>query len=177
MNIVIFLFVAFIALGIWQTINKSTLRKNATVYYDSLLTNFEAAKSYIQPDGLCMIAIDNIQQRVLVADPKSNKIFDYADILSCEMLVDGQMVSSKSIGGALAGGLMFGTAGAVVGSNMGKTKYNKNVRSVKLKLLVNDVLNPAYELSFYKKPGIAKAQAAQVECQSWLDTLTVAIAK
>jgi hypothetical protein len=189
MAIFLFIVAAFIALGIYNSVNKSRQKKELLLQYSMLsqtVSDFSIAKLYTQPDGNCYIALDTQRKKFLFAgrrDTKGgqtiwHKVVDFKDILKSEILVDGQTISTKSAGGALAGGLLFGTVGAVVGSNTGTTRYRKDVTNVKLKVIINDLVKPTYEMIFYNKTvnkNISPVDA-QAQCQAWQDTIVVAMA-
>lgn len=198
MTIFLLLVFAIIIAGIWQgAINnkRHKLLKEQLLTVPTIVPGFKVDKSYVHHAGLSYIALDNTNKQILLATPKSkvdiakalakdkssfivdHKLISYNDIIKSELIVDGQTVSSKSYSGALAGGLLLGTTGAVIGSNTGKTKYSKDIKTIKLKLLLNDVANPSYELLFYNKTTDIKAtlNKAQESCQNWQDTLSVVI--
>lgn len=70
-----------------------------------------------------IIKFDDDTKRILFQ--KRNTIHDYGDIESFEIRRDDETVSSKSLGRAITGGIIFGGAGAVVGAVMAKDKEKK----------------------------------------------------
>ena len=76
-----------------------------------------------------MIALCVALRKVVVArkpgpgDRLISQSFGFDENIKTDVVADGKEVSSKSASGA-PGGLLFGTAGAVVGSNTGKTTYS-----------------------------------------------------
>lgn len=108
---------------------------------------------------------------------KIQQIFDYDDIVDFELLEDGNSVASGGLGRALAGGVLFGGAGAIVGGVTGKKKNKEFCRSLRMKVTVNDIQNPAVYINFIetktKKDGFVYktiAQQAQ-ECLSLLQLI------
>lgn len=73
-------------------------------------------------------------------------------ILSSEVIIDGETITSTSrgsqIGGALVGGAVLGGVGAVIGGLSGKTKSNEQVKSIDIKLTINDLEQPIYKINF-----------------------------
>lgn len=61
-----------------------------------------------------------------------NSIIEYENILSYSLIEDGAAVTSGSVGSAVAGGLLFGETGAIVGGITGKRKTSDAVTSVKI---------------------------------------------
>jgi len=202
-GLLIFLAVAgiFIVLPIWLIVRVFKLRsKNKSlnknfISLPSTIQGFNPTKHFTHAYNQMLIAIDSDQQKVLLAKrltsaewklvKKRNvhapdyifRLVDFKQIIRSEMLVDGNQVASRSLGGAIIGGALFGGVGAIVGSNVSSATVKKNVETVKLKLLLKDINEPAYELIFFDKKRLdLNPQAAQQECQHWHDTITVAVA-
>lgn len=72
-------------------------------------------------------------------------IFEYSNLLSFELLEDGDSVAKGGLGRAMVGGLLFGGVGAVVGGVTGRKK-NKNIcNSMRLRVtLKNAHVNTVY---------------------------------
>lgn len=121
------------------------------------------------------VAFDEAQQKWALLNSWSGKIvvtFDYNDIVDFELMEDGESVASGGLGRALAGGVLFGGVGAIVGGVTGKRRSNEFCSSLKLKVTINDVTNPVIYVNFIesktKKNGFTYktiAEAAQ-ECLS-----------
>jgi hypothetical protein len=172
---------------IWYVYHqKAKLRDAAIRAFIKLPDRFKQNKWYMNPDGQGTIAIDATNQQVYLGRRRVEddlvkglvicRTVGFNGIIRADMIVDGQEVSSKSAGGALVGGLMFGIAGAVVGSNTGKTKYRKEVKSVKLRLVIRDLQSPTFDVVFYQQGSFkVSAVKAQEECEQWLNTIIVAV--
>lgn len=68
------------------------------------------------------------------------------DLIDCRISVDDEILGGS--GGALAGAVLFGTTGAIVGSTTGK----KNVTRLTLNIVTADVRNPAVRIDLIKTP-------------------------
>ncbi len=103
---------------------------------------------------------------------KKKQIYSYSDIVNFELLEDGDSVASGGLGRALVGGVLFGGAGAIVGGVTGKKKSKGICTSLKLKITVNDMNNPAVYINFIetktKKDGFVYKEIAKQaqECLS-----------
>lgn len=75
------------------------------------------------------------------------------------MLEDGETVSQGGLGRALAGGALFGGAGAVVGGVTGKKKSKGVCTSLRVKVTLKDINNPVAYVDFItfraKKDGFS----------------------
>ncbi|MCD7851227.1 MAG: hypothetical protein LUH63_16840 [Parabacteroides sp.] len=77
-----------------------------------------------------IIAIDKNREKIVYIDDKGdtliNKEFSFSDIISCELIKDGETVYKKStirtVGGALVGTVLAGGTGAIIGGLSGGTK-------------------------------------------------------
>lgn len=80
---------------------------------------------------------------------KKKKIYKYSDIVDFELLEDGESIIKKGgVGRAVAGGLLFGGVGAVVGGVTGKQKTKSLCESLKIKITINDINNPVVYVKF-----------------------------
>lgn len=87
---------------------------------------------------------DNIQY--------SARTYDYKDILESEVIIDGETITktsrSSQLGGAILGGILAGGVGAVIGGLSGKTASKEKVKTIQLKVIVNDTKKPLQIITF-----------------------------
>ena len=108
---------------------------------------------------------------------KHPRIFHYADIVDYELLEDGNTLTKGGLGRAVAGGLLFGGVGAVVGGVTGKKHGKSTCSQLQIKITVNNVSEPTEYITFIsseiKKDGmIYKTMAKQAqECLSLLQVI------
>ena len=67
-------------------------------------------------------------------DPENPEIYDYNEIIDYELTEDGVQIAKGGLGSAVAGGMMFGGVGAIVGSNVGSKKINTIVEDISLRV-------------------------------------------
>lgn len=88
-------------------------------------------------------------------DFESVTFFDCEDLISTEIVIDGKTITKtnkdEALGGALAGGILFGGVGAVVGAIAGNetSETEKDIEKIDLVLNVNDTKNPIINLNFF----------------------------
>lgn len=82
--------------------------------------------------------IDTVHKKWQAIGP----VHSYEDLISYEYQEDGGTIISGGVGSAIAGGVLFGGIGAIVGSNTGKKKQSDFVNSMKIRLTVNSMSNP-----------------------------------
>lgn len=80
------------------------------------------------------------------------KTFSYKDILESEVVIDGETVTKTSrksqVGGAILGGILAGGVGAIIGGLSGKTSSKEKVKTIQLKIIINDTKNPLQIITF-----------------------------
>lgn len=92
---------------------------------------------------------DDVNQFIAIATPSDIYVIRYDDIVSVSYDENGNDVFNKSLGGAVVGGLLFGGVGAIVGGNTAKTKQNKEIRSMSMKILLKSTSKTNIILKIY----------------------------
>ncbi|MCV9888772.1 SHOCT domain-containing protein [Metabacillus halosaccharovorans] len=86
----------------------------------------------------------------------SARTFHYIDILESEVIIDGETVTktsrSSQVGGAILGGILAGGVGAIIGGLSGKTSSKEKVKTIQLKVIVNDTKKPLEIITFLNEP-------------------------
>ena len=102
--------------------------------------------------GNYMFIIDNFLKVLVIINPITHNVFNFSDILDVTYEENGTQLYSKStsrtVGGALVGGVLMGGAGAVVGGLSGASSQSKEVRSIDIKILLRSTDRPSYVLHF-----------------------------
>ena len=152
------------------------------------LTNFTATKKQMGFWGL--IAIDDNKKQIAIKEHGDTiVIYSYNDILSCEIVEDGETVYQKSrtIGRSIIGGAIAGGTGAVIGGLSGKTKENKEIKSLVLRIVFKSTNKPIVKLGFIdaerskEKVDLSQPYYAQLykealdSVKDWKDTFEIII--
>jgi len=77
-----------------------------------------------------------------------NVVFNYSDIISYELLEDGESITKGGLGRAVAGGVLFGGVGAVVGGVTGKKKTKKEINEFRIKIITRNETYPEIYINF-----------------------------
>lgn len=104
------------------------------------------------------IGIDEVGKKIVLAKCRDQfakniqkGIYSFDDIVSVEILEDGNASNtvsrSSQLGNAVVGGLLFGGVGAVIGGASAARKAK--VKNIALKIIVNDNQNPTYIINFF----------------------------
>ena len=92
---------------------------------------------------------DDTNEFVVIITPCKIRVIRYSDIVSITYEENGTDTYNKSLGGAVAGGLLFGEVGAIVGSNTAKAKHNKEVSKMSIKILLRSTSDSTIILTIY----------------------------
>ncbi|MEG9488696.1 hypothetical protein [Mannheimia indoligenes] len=160
---------------------KSIKRKKADTIL-SQITEFEVSKKHYGDNVL--VAIDKNLEKVCIIDFKKAlselsidkinvrqhfRFIEPKDILKVELFEDGNSVNSstRSIGGAILGGALFGGVGAIVGGLGGSSESKSTANTIEIRLIVNDKENPICDIDFLDMKshvGIEKTSQAYIFC-------------
>lgn len=126
-----------------------------------------------EPKKLLVIINSEITIRKIIEIP-------FGEIISCELAIDGQSVYKKSalrtIGGAVAGGAIFGGAGAIVGGLSSSYKENKNIKKVEIKIVSRNISNPSCRMTFFSSGTNSTFLKMRLgEAEIWKDTISAII--
>lgn len=101
-------------------------------------------------------------------------IFEYDNLLSFELLEDGNTITKGGLGRAVAGGLLFGGVGAIVGGVTGGKKTKGTCSSMKLRVTLRnahvDTTYITFIMSETKKSNFVY-KTAQTNAQSCISVL------
>ena len=122
-----------------------------------------------------MLVIDGEKSQLGIVGDDTVQIFSSKDILSSKVIADGEETTSAAtgsvVGRALVGGFLFGGAGAIVGGTTAKRTNQKHIKTIELRILVDDEQAPSHRFSFLSSPKpvplrepAAAAAMEAVEC-------------
>jgi len=139
-GIVIFLIVIFAA--VIEHKKQANIKMNTGFY-------FVPTKKIESNSGMPIAEFDDRSKQCRFYGSWGNSDFyPYSSIVSFELLEDGEAKISGGLGTALIGGALFGGVGAIVGGVTG-TKTSRDIcKSLKIKVTVNNMNNPAVYLTF-----------------------------
>ena len=171
--------IASIALLLFKIFLKSTKTSSTK------LENFGATKIIEGPLGQYKVKIDENNEKVAYISKNGSRVFSYDDIIKVELQENGQTVSQKSttrtIGGAILGGVLAGGAGAIVGGLSGASTQRRKVTSIVVKVTLRDVADPTVNIvcfENYKLPPYSDDEGMQffyAPALEIVDTLSVII--
>lgn len=151
---------------------------NSHTYNTATLKNLiekrkQEINGYFPTKNICdSFSVDENKKQFKVG----RNIFDYSNLLDYELLEDGESITKGGIGRAVAGGLLFGGVGAIVGGITGKKKTKSVCDSMKIRItLKNSFIDTAYIylIIFQTKTDSSKYHTAQSTAQSCISALEI----
>ena len=82
------------------------------------------------------------------AEKKRRVVRKFDDIADYELIDDGETVISGGFGKAVAGGVLFGVAGAMIGGATAKKKQTPVCTDLKIKITLKDINDPVVYIPF-----------------------------
>lgn len=188
LGIIIAVLLLFLVIGAFGAF-KQTKQENevaAAVNENSTkLEDFGATKIIEGPLGQYKVKIDENNEKVAYISKNGSRVFSYDDIIKVELQESGQTISQKSttrtIGGAVLGGVLAGGAGAVIGGLSGASTQRRKVTSIVVKVTLRDVADPTVNIvcfENYKLPPYSDDEGMQffyAPALEIVDTLNVII--
>lgn len=128
-----------------------------------------------------IIAFDDNSNMVFVYTYKGFKkntdYFKYSDIVSFDLLEDGENISKGGLGRAVAGGLLFGGVGAIVGGVTGSKKTKNVCNSLQIKVTLRNSYQQTVYIPFIQmstKTSSFEYKTAYKNAQETLSALQLA---
>lgn len=133
----------FIPFGILKAISLETEKSSEEI--DERIKESKEIEKRLSIDSNIggVIGFDETNKKWVIYDKYGliEQVYNYSDIVGFELLENGESVAEGGIKGALVGGILFGEAGAIVGSITGR-KTNEICNSLKIKVTLNDISFP-----------------------------------
>lgn len=155
--------ILIIKTGITASKNKKSFFENNPKFKNGKIFNLAGiSKAYVCEDGDIAAIFDK--------GGTQYSILNIKDIRDWDIIQDGE--SSKKLGGAVAGGLLFGGIGLITGAILGGKK--QYISNLKLILKTNNFNNPNIELIFINtKTSIKNAKFHLNQLQDLTSTLEI----
>lgn len=97
--------------------------------------------------GSYFFAVDETNEKVGFVTKSETIIINFIDIIGVELIENGNIIlkknATRTIGGAILGGVLAGGAGSIVGGLSGSSTQQNKVTSVHIKLLLRSIDNPS----------------------------------
>lgn len=105
----------------------------------------------------------------------------YDDIISVQLLKGNVKIYENSgidLGRSMAGGALGGSTGAVIAGFSGSTEYREKIKSLKIKLLLKDTMNPSYTYTLFEDKNLYGNEVEKYfnDAYKIIDTIKVILA-
>lgn len=124
---------------------------------DLVSAGFQIEKDAKEPSGNFYLAIDPKNKRWVLVIPNLPHpyVYKFKELISYELVDDGETTYSSNTGKALVGGLLFGAAGAVVGA-ASKKKVKTTCKDMHIDLNINVIKSPMQVLQIINDAEISR---------------------
>ena len=183
-GIIIFALVVAIIGGLLQA-NSNSKKKNerneAMKQILSGIEEFTVSKKIEGFGGHYIFAIDENNEKVALVTQTVKQVINFSDIIGVELIEDGSTISKKSatrtIGGAIVGGVLAGGAGTIVGGLSGSSKQKNTVSSISVKILLRSLDNPSLIVNCFDSRTMTVEGKASIETEGKLESYIYKIGK
>ena len=152
--IILFAAIAFVLMCVKWLIEKEEANekmiKECGEYVEQQIaeTGFNADVKYSYENDksgtLIVFSVDEPTETILIMNSRKQcDLIKFSEVIGYEVVEDNQIVGG--ISRAIAGGIMAGGAGAIVGAN---TAHKKQVNSLSIAIYLENIKNPKYIISF-----------------------------
>lgn len=184
MEWIILILVVGIIGGLLQA-NSNTKKKNErneTMKQSlSQIANFTISKKIDGFDGYYTFAIDEKNDKIALLTQTTKKVVDFTDIIGVEVIEDGSTISKKStsrtIGGAIVGGVIAGGAGSIVGGLSGSSTQKNKVSSISVKILLRSIENSSLIVKCFDSRIMTTEGKASLETKGKMESYKYDICK
>lgn len=147
--LIIIIVVPIIGYVVWYMNNKEKAEKRRVILNEKIkkLPNQQSLKLIEGKMNRYAFIVDNVGRKIFYIDEVKTTDIPFDKIINIEVIENNTILSSKStsrtVGGALLGGVLAGGAGMVVGGLSGDSKQKKKISEVKVKIKVRDYNTPS----------------------------------
>ncbi len=146
-----------------KSVNRDEANKNTLQdIIETLMTkhNLNLDKHFKSQNNTNFVGFDQSQSKILIATNTKQRVVGFKDILDCAISIDGQTIEKSSTSKIVAGEVLAGGVGAVIGATM-KDK-DQQINAIGLTVTLNDLTAPTMEIIF-DSSNEAKNYKSQVE--------------
>lgn len=154
------------------SIEQAKDRINKNYEYEYLKSIFSATRKVEK-----YLEIDEDNKLLKIPCNFLSPILKFNDILDFELIENGNSISKGGLGSAVAGGILFGGVGAVVGGIVGSKKIIQEITEFSIKIITKDVYFPDVYINFLVarklKSNSIVFKSYSTSAQSVLSLLTI----
>lgn len=122
------------------TMNKNKKQNNRIAIKSGEIYGFSPTKEIYRDFSDYALYVDEIHKKVMFSNllTNENPTYFFDELVECSILEDGATVNSVSVSGAIAGGLVGGDAGMILGG----AKSNPVALSLSIRIITTNLQSP-----------------------------------
>ncbi|KAA9007393.1 hypothetical protein F4V43_02580 [Paenibacillus spiritus] len=186
MFIIIVLIAFFVVVWLFGLVSKSIQkdRDEKVFNMEASLNKFSDFPSTQRFDAVdSIITINENLSQIAIAYKDYAFRYNFSDLVESEILQDNTSITKTSrgsqVGGALVGGVLAGGLGAVIGGLSGTQTSNTIIKSLSLRIIVDDLNKPVHIINFLQnnnqKSNYPCVKEAIDNIQHWHSIMSVII--
>lgn len=173
--VIIFVLVVIVsALFATQSAKQSVEKFNTVKDKLSNIEGFSPTKTIYGANLNYIFAIDEDNQQIAIINENSNNIADFDEIIGVEILEDGNTILKKSttrtVGGAIIGGVLAGGVGSIVGGLSGSSKEKKNVSNLSVKILLRDLARTSFLITCFDSRTMTTERKSSISTEGNMES-------
>jgi hypothetical protein len=161
--------------------NKQNERGEAMKQRLTGIENFTVSRKVDGFGGFYIFAIDETNEKIGLVTETTKQIVSFSDIIGVELIEDGNTISKKSttrtIGGAIVGGVLAGGVGTIVGGLSGGSTQKNKVSSLSVKILLRSLDKPSLFITCFDSRTMTTEHKASLETDGKLESYIYKIGK
>jgi len=118
-----------------------------------IMATYKPDRLFVSPVDRSLVAVNFNARKIVLGSQNLEKEYDFGQIASVEVVENGITLAQTNRGsqflGAAIGGLAFGGIGAVIGGLSGSSRTRERLRSISLKVTVDDRMQPVHSICFF----------------------------
>ena len=154
-----------------ESIQEQRRQKMNAAFSSAKETGFIFYKTVINTTNTACLALDSSNRKFFVKDDSGFKILNYNQLVSYELCKDGNSAIAGDASGAIVGGLLFGTVGAIAGA-AGSTKSVNQYCSEMYISVVDDSAN-RFKLPLISESVLESSQDYKIAIERAREMLSI----
>ena len=132
----------------------AAIAKKTKATQERVDSRYKLDERFVSPVDQAVLGLNFSEEIILLGNGRSERKHSFSDIVSVEVQENDTTVTNTNRGsqlmGAVAGGLLLGAGGALVGGLSGSTRSRVRIRGLALKIVVDNLATPNYTIWFFK---------------------------
>ncbi|MCM1319866.1 MAG: SHOCT domain-containing protein [Muribaculaceae bacterium] len=147
-------FGVFVIIGVINSQKRKAHNKAQGIQFNKLAYKYDVAAKVIGLNNSYMFLVDNANRKVVYMDsPENEVVIPFADVMGVYLNIDDNVITKhsigKTIGRSLAGGMIAGRAGAIIGAMSVGSYQVKKVKKVEVAIKLRNFHDTAIHIDCF----------------------------